>query len=118
MAKDEKKKVVGKKGLPLFDKETTEKIIKEAMASESMAEVARKWGTTEHNVYRWVRLYKRKHGIQIPNDTGSSGPRVAGGQYRQAAGDVQERLKELEEENRRLYETLGRLTLERELKKN
>ena len=99
------------KGMPLFSPAEREKIVKEFLASGDANKVAAKWGTTNFNIYRWTRIWKKKH--PGTDQAGSVGSSPAGAQY-SLPKDALGELERLREENRRLHETIGRLYMERD----
>lgn len=109
---DSKKKPV-KKGVPVFDRETTENIVKEAMKSGNVAETARKHGTSEYNLYRWIRKYKSRTGLFASDDAKERQGGVVGAQYRVPPSQSDE-VSRLQEELREAYATIGKLTVERD----
>ena len=64
-------------------------VLKEAEAGQATKELARKYGVTEHTIYRWKAKYG---GMQVSEAR---------------------RLKQLEEENRRLKHLVADLTLDK-----
>jgi transposase-like protein len=106
-----------------YTKAEKERILREALASENYAEVARVNNVEPRTFYKWIQDAKKSGQLKKLQDSappsqayasrlGATSPLPNGAVRPSDNVDDQAYVKRLEEENRRLYEMIGRQLVE------